>query len=684
MTVAQILLAFAFVVAPGSGLALALLPPHVSVAARVALVVPLGYAAVASISFVLAVAGALRPSLLLPAYVLAVAAAWGAALRWHGLRAHLRSGADEMASHRWAYLLGLTVILLFGATRLTYSPTLNLADQTPLRYWADGVEIADAGRIPDRTLQWGVLAPPAESKVLLNTFGAASSLVLGRGPLAPMGALLVVLSVGLLVTAFGLAWELGLRSTAALVPILLFANSLFGPRNLTLDLVNYKAENWGRLVMLAGVILAVRAVRDRESAHRRRTAMLSGVLLGIAAGTHLVAAVVGVSFVLLYGLAWVALDRGVRPVAATVGLGLGAFLLTGVAAFTVPPGDVGFEGAVDRAAYREIVADLNLPPTFDPTRYLALGEVDQPVPPEGFYDPPSELYHEYVRSAVGQAALRRPLLWIFPVAMLLALAALLVWGPSTARATGIAAVGLLLLILVVALAFNYRYDVYVLAEFGPRRLFDYTGLSVVLLAAAAVETAVARVAAGRAPRPKLAGGLLVVLAVTAFVLPANVASGEREAFFASALDPLEWVEENVPCEGRVLADRRTLATFETMAGRAGPLEGMGPYLRPDLLGVAVRALLEGRDFFAAPSSGEPYLRENAVAAVVVTSYGQTLGGVGGPLKVGHVPVDDLDALTFLEPVARSETVTVYRVVGFDPDQADLPRVTGLPGYCRDG
>jgi hypothetical protein len=199
-----------------------------------------------------------------------------------------------------------------------------------------------------------------------------------------------------------------------------------------------------------------------------------------------------------------------------------------------------------------------------------------------------------------------------------------------------------------------------------------------------VETVVARVAAGRAPRLKMAGAILVVLAVTAFALPANVASGEREAFFASALEPLEWVERNVPCEGRVLADRRTLATFETMTGRAGPLEGMGPYLRPGLLGVAVRALLEGGEFFAEPSAGEPYLRENAVAAVVVTSYGQTLGGVGGPLKVGHVPEDDLDTLPFLEPAARSETVTVYRVVGFDPDQADLPRVTGLPGYCRDG
>ena len=41
-------------------------------------------------------------------------------------------------------------------------PVLNLSDQTPLRYWADGVEIADARRIPETSIQWGVEAPTAE------------------------------------------------------------------------------------------------------------------------------------------------------------------------------------------------------------------------------------------------------------------------------------------------------------------------------------------------------------------------------------------------------------------------------------------------------------------------------------------------------------------------------------------
>ena len=47
----------------------------------------------------------------------------------------------------------------------------------------------------------------------------------------------------------------------------------------------------------------------------------------------------------------------------------------------------------------------------------------------------------------------------------------------------------------------------------------------------------------------------------------------------------------MPCDGTVLADRRTLGTFEAMTRHAGAVEGMGPYLRPMVLSTAIRTLL---------------------------------------------------------------------------------------------
>jgi len=71
-------------------------------------------------------------------------------------------------------------------------------------------------------------------------------------------------------------------------------------------------------------------------------------------------------------------------------------------------------------------------------------------------------------------------------------------------------------------------------------------------------------------------------------------------------------------------------------------------------------------------------------AVVTTTYDQTLGGVGGPLRlVGRTP--DLAGIPFLRVAARSRTVTVYRVIGFRPaaGPSPFPDVRTLPGYsCR--
>ena len=282
---------------------------------------------------------------------------------------------------------------------------------------------------------------------------------------------------------------------------------------------------------------------------------------------------------------------------------------------------------------------------------------------------------------VGEDRLRRPFLVLVPLAGAAALGLLLWRGPPSLRALAVACALTALAILVVALAFEYRFDVYVLAEFGPRRLFDYTAIPAVLLGAAAVEHLLPIVAGPRAPVIAMAG----LVALAAFAVPRNVAPAARERSFDDGVPALRWIESNVPCGGRVLADRRTLATFETLTRHGGAIEGMGPYLRPTVLSTAIRSLLDARQFFLDPEAGAGYLRSAGVAAVVVTTYDQTLGGVGGPLKFGLGKGANLDRVPFLRLVMRTSTVRVYGVLPFGGPPPGSPDVGDLPGYrCGSG
>jgi len=70
---------------------------------------------------------------------------------------------------------------------------------------------------------------------------------------------------------------------------------------------------------------------------------------------------------------------------------------------------------------------------------------------------------------------------------------------------------------------------------------------------------------------------------------------------------------------------------------------------------------------------------------VVTTYDQTLGGVGGPLKFGPGKGSNLDRVPFLRLVAWSSTVRVYEVRPFGGPPPGSPDVRTLPGYrCGSG
>jgi hypothetical protein len=432
------------------------------------------------------------------------------------------------------------------------------------------------------------------------------------------------------------------------------------------------------------MVLLVRAVRTGSLRSARREAVIAGALAGVCAGTHLVAFVVVAAFAGCYLLTAFAFQR----TRAVLAVGLAAGLVTagiGLIVLLAPGGTLGFKGTADTATYASISAQLGLPRTFDPTWFLAKGSLQPPPRAAGaFAVSPSSLGKEFVRRITDQKRLSRRGAALVAVVGLASLGLVLWRGDRVLKIAAIAAVLLAVTLLAVALLFSWRYNVYVLSHFGPRRLYDYEAIPTIVLMVAAIETLLAML--GRTPagttRAWLApASATVIVAVAALVLlPRDTAPTKDRAYLTSALKPLSWIADNVPCSGRILADRRTLGTFQTMTGHAGLLEGMGPYFRPDVLQPALAQLFAARAFFAHPDS-VAYLQQQGVAAVVVSGVSQSIGGAA---KVGPVDEAALASSPFLQVVASSPAATVYRVVGFDPSwTAGMPTAAGRPGFeCR--
>ena len=80
------------------------------------------------------------------------------------------------------------------------------------------------------------------------------------------------------------------------------------------------------------------------------------------------------------------------------------------------------------------------------------------------------------------------MLLVGPTILALILAtAVFVWGPAPLRVSVLGATLIAALLLVVGIAFALRYDLFALAAFGNRRLFNYAAVPFVLVLIAAGE-----------------------------------------------------------------------------------------------------------------------------------------------------------------------------------------------------
>ncbi len=573
---------------PGIGCTLAFLrPKSVPLPVRLGVAVAAGYAVVSLVSLLFVAARRLWLAPVLVSVALISVSVWAfASVRW-GLRAHADAIVADVRKNAWRYALLLLVLVGFGIVRATYTQPANLA-ATTMRYWADGVEIADTHRIPATSLQWDTLLQPVTSKAALNAFNATLSLAFGRDPFGPLSSIQFVMSLSLALLAAALAESLGLRYLMPLAPVLLFADKTFPLANATLttDLSRYVAEDWGRIPALAAVVLLVIAVRPRgpdedlggavasgTAAHARAPRIrapivLGAVLLGVAAGTHLVATVVAVAFVVTYALAaWVvSRRREILTDAATLVLGAAAL---GVCVLVLAGGNLGFNGAAGSSEYADIAQRVGLPPGTDPTAYLVKGVLDRSqTTPYG----PGDVLADLAAQSINRNRQQTPDVPLWPAAIVggLAVAAVVVLVSSRhrdLRALGLGTAGFLVSLVVVAIGFALRYDVFALATFGNRRLFNYLPLAAVLLVLGVGELAL-RVSEGlRGGRIGQIVAIVLTVAVSAAVMPGAVANRVDLEHRAQDLAVVRWVGSRTPCQGRIPA---RLAHARDVRGRRGP------------------------------------------------------------------------------------------------------------------
>ena len=645
-------------------------PGRVPLALRLALVPALGCAVAGGAAFLLAVGHVLSAASFLAVVAVAAGAGLVVASRRDGLRAHGRALRDQLREDRWSLGLGLVVLAGIAILRLAWPAELHFGSPTAWRYWADATEIADAGRVPPFSLQYGGLLAPTTSKVLLNSLNAGFAYAAGAGAVRAMGAVLWLGAAGLAATLWGLGRELGLRFTAPLLPLLLVANRRWLNTELTADLDTFKAEILGRMLAFAGLALAVHAVRRSG----RSDAVVAGALLGTGAVMHVVPVLVAAA---LFGgvvLVVIARESGRGEVLLRAALSGVTALGVAVVILLASGGDLGLGGVSGDDAYRRF--------GFDPTLYVnaGVGPDRQVRTPGRWRIPPGEALDRYAASATRLGGDDGPPAAL-PVGLALgglaAAVAMAVWFPRELRPLGAAAWVLLAAIVALTVFFSYRSELYIPAYFGVRRLFDYSALPLVLLAFGLAEGGAGLLARARPWAPAAAVAALVAVLALLLVPSARPSPGRVEGV-TRVTGTLDWISEHTPCDARFVANVQTEGIFEAYLGRVHVLEGMTPYLRPEVLEPVVRRFLDARAFFRDPAGREGFVRDLGADYVVVFRG----GGVGYPAMIGGVNADLLDAAAFLELVHADDVARVYRVRG-EVREDGFPDPEGFPGYrCR--
>lgn len=612
----------------------------VSLPTAFALTLALGYTAAGATAFVLALAGLLSEwSFLLglglvSLALLAVARYRPSSRTWRTAiwAARLRPGCVGV---------GVFALLVVGVSAVRVDPGVNLQFAGRWRYWADGREIAVLGRIPETTTQWATQHQTAVSKIFLNCFTAGFSSVVGANAISAFGALYVLGMLGTAIALWAVAWEMGLRVTSALVPLLCASPLHLAGLSLSLRFADnsglYKAEEIGRMVAFTALAAAIRGLRTQAW----RPLALSAVLFAAAALTHGVATAAALLLGCAYAIAWAVVTGRWRAVARSVlTVSVPASLLIALILLAAG-GTVGFGGA--NSSY--VAFD-----GFDPTALFA-GKL-RPLRDGSFYLSPWQLLQRFAEAASGWVPSAFGL-----IIVMVAMAGLAVLGQRTLRhriaPLPAAACLFIALTVVAALAFSNHSNSYIPATFGQRRLYDYASLGVLLVVLPWAEWGLS-LASRAFPRRAVALGAALSVLIVSWVgyrlQPPQ--PGQRASQLAHAMNA---VRTHVPCGERILANRRSNATFEALVGRESVLEGMAPYLRPTELTRVLTLIHNAKPALMGASGGRGFLVREHVGYVVI--FRQSGLVASSEVNSGALTREGL------QQVYRDSNVAIYRVSG---------------------
>ncbi len=642
---------------PGAAASLAAFGPgEVSIVTRMAAAFGLGYAASGGCAFVLSAVHAFRLSVFIPVWLAVSAVLWVAALRRASLRDQVSALIEDINKNLFPLLLGAFVV---AAVLIVHVKFMYVLGAPRYVYYLNGLEIANSGGVPSSTLEYGQSWPPATDKIFLDAFTGVVALISRNVAVGP-GVLLWISTAGSAVGLWATAWELGLRRTGGLLPLLLLSNQMILNTAVSTDFTDYRAEDFGRAVAFCALALGIFAIRER----RMRPAIIAGLVLGAVSGTHLVLVVLVAIALCFVGIAEFLRGHGARNRLMPLQYGV---ILAAVAGFCgaviriFAGGSFGLGGASSPSTYGSIHT------SFDPTAYLYNGTFVPRVSAGSgpWYLPPSQIIDDIM--AGNNIYWPSWGLWLLLAGAVAAAAVLFILVREDFRVVGIAGLGIAVGVIAVALAFDFHYHVYIDATFGLRRLRESVSLGLVLIGLGLIEGLLLLLGHYRA-RLAMVVSAVIVISLAVWLLPNNT-SQRLTPMLHGRTTLVNWMRTQTPCDARFLINQRTEGTVTALAGRLALLEGMGPFLRVDKLPYVVSLLLRARQFFRNPVSNEAFLRQHDISYVIVSRLPLMLGYYG---PIGNVNIRGLDAAPFLQRVLVRRSLIVYRVLG-----ADAPAVSPL-------
>jgi hypothetical protein len=644
---------------PGIAASLAAFPPGgISLVTRAAAAFGLGYAVAGGCAFVLSSVHAFRLPVFIPLWLVASAVLWVLALRRASLRDQARGIATDIRSDRFPLLLGALIV---AAVLVVHFGFMYLLGGPHYVYYLNGVEIANSHGVPAATPEYGQSWAPATDKIFLDAFTGVVFL-LNHNVLIGPGVLLWVATVGAALGLWASAWELGLRYTGGLLPLLVLSNRVILNSAATRAFTEYRAEDFGWAVAACALALGIAAIRDGGW---NRTVM-AGIVLAAATGSHLIPVVLVVIALSFVGVAELLRDAGNRARLATLGQGLVVAAVGGIGGLAIrvfAGGAFGLEGASNPGGYSAIHT------SFDPTAYLYTGAMLPRVAAGArqWYVPPRRVISSMSADALG---FHWPV-WavVFLVGgALLAAFLLFVYVPTDLRTVGVVGIGILAAVYAVALAFDFHYHVYIDATFGIRRMAEFSSLGLILIGLGVIE-ALLMLLSRTEPQLAMVAAVVPAVLLGALVLPSSGVRGNFRHLSQERIAFVNWVRAHTPCGARFLVNQRTEGTLTTLTGRDTITEGMGPFLRVDKVPYVVSLMLGTRNFYRSAPTDEAFLRQHDITYVVV-ALGRSTLGYPGPISTPNTHATA--AAPFLHQVYASPSLVVYRVAG-----ARVPPVSPL-------